>query len=80
MFRRYLLETFPYIFSLGNVTKAGPPKAVIEQSWFKMTLVGKGWDGQNSLTTKDVNITEPINKWVVQIMTLYAMFSPDFIF
>jgi len=63
-FGRYLLETFPYIFSLGNVTKAGPPKAVIEQSWFKMTLVGKGWDGQNSLTTKDVNIAEPINKEV----------------
>ena len=35
---RYLLETFPGILSLGNVTKAGPSKETAESSFFKMTL------------------------------------------
>ena len=34
----YLLETFPGFFSLGYVTKAGPPKETAESSYFKMTL------------------------------------------
>ena len=37
-FGRYLLESFPGFFSLGYVTKAGPPKAMAESSYFKMTL------------------------------------------
>ena len=37
-FGRYLLETFPGIFSLGYVTKAGPPKEKVEGSFFKMTI------------------------------------------
>ena len=35
---RYLLETFPGAFSLGYVTKAGPPKERVEGSFFKMTI------------------------------------------
>ena len=37
-FGRYLLETFPGLFSLGMVTKAGPPKEKVEGSFFKMTI------------------------------------------
>ena len=37
-FGRYLLETFPSIYSLGYDTKGGPPKDVVEGSYFKMTL------------------------------------------
>ena len=35
---RYLLEKFPGFFSLGYVTKAGPPKEKAEGSFFKMTI------------------------------------------
>jgi len=57
-FGRYLLETYPYIFSLGTVTKEGPSKAVNEQTWFKMTLVGKGWKGRaDSAEEKDIKET-----------------------
>lgn len=63
-FGRYLLETFPYFFSFGTVSKEGPPKAVIEQSWFKMTLVGKGWKDHKPNTGRDVLMTEPINSTV----------------
>ena len=37
-FGRYLLENFPGVFSLGYVTKAGPPKERAEGSFFKMTI------------------------------------------
>ena len=37
-FGRYLLETYPGFFSLGYVTKAGPPKEIAEGSYFKMTI------------------------------------------
>ena len=37
-FGRYLLETYPGFFSLGYVTKAGPPKEKAEGSYFKMTI------------------------------------------
>ena len=40
---RYLLETYPRLFSFGIVTKAGPPKDVIENTNFTVTLFGKGW-------------------------------------
>jgi len=62
-FGRYLLETYPYFFSLGNVTKEGPPKAVIEQSWFKMTLVGKGWKGRSD-TAEVEEIREMPNRTI----------------
>jgi len=62
-FGRWLLETFPYVFSLGNVSKAGPSKEVIKQSWFKMTLVGKGWSGRED-TAKDTDLKEKPNRTV----------------
>ena len=37
-FGRYLLEKYPGFFSLGYVTKAGPPKEIAEGSYFKMTI------------------------------------------
>ena len=37
-FGRYLLEKYPGCFSLGYVTKAGPPKEIAEGSYFKMTI------------------------------------------
>ena len=40
---QYLLQTYPGFFSNGMVTKANPPKEVIENTNFSVTLFGKGW-------------------------------------
>jgi len=60
-FGRYLLESFPWLFSMGNVTKAGPSKETIEQSAFKMTLLGKGWKNK---AESDLTIDEAPNREV----------------
>ena len=61
------------MFSLGNVSKAGPSKEVIKQSWFKMTLVGKGWSGRED-TAKDTDLKEKPNRFICKTfyMGLYA--------
>jgi len=57
---RYLLLRFPWLFSLGFVSKEGPSKETIEKSQFKMTLVGKGWKGKE----ESLDIQEPVDREV----------------
>jgi len=41
---RYLLETYPGIFSCGRVSKSGVPKEKADNTNFEMTVVGEGWN------------------------------------
>jgi len=58
---RFLLLQFPWLFSFGYVTKAGPSKETIEKSLFKMTLIGKGWKGKDET---NLEINEPMDREV----------------
>lgn len=44
-FGRYLLETYPGIFSGGAVTKEGPSDEMTKDTDFHWTFVGLGWKG-----------------------------------
>ena len=72
------METFPYVFSLGNVSKAGPSKEVIKQSWFKMTLVGKGWSGRED-TAKDTDLKEKPNRYISQTFYIAQYYTQFYI-
>jgi len=64
-FGRYLLENFPGVFSLGYVTKAGPPKERAEGSFFKMTIKGLGWKDYDD--NADSIIKDPYNREVTVV-------------
>jgi len=57
---RYLLLTFPWLFSFGAVTRAGPSEETIKKSFFEMTLVGKGWKNRQ----ESLEIEEPMDREV----------------
>jgi len=64
-FGRYLLEKYPGFFSLGYVTKAGPPKEIAEGSYFKMTIKGLGWKDYDD--NADNVIKDPYNREVTVV-------------
>ena len=43
-FGRRMLEKYPGFFTAGGVSKKGPSKRMADNTNFKVTLVGKGWN------------------------------------
>lgn len=65
-FGRYLLETFPSLFSGGLFTKNGPTRKQIAGSSFTMTFVGKGWSSK--LPVSEQHKEKPDKTMKVQIV------------
>nr|XP_023024345.1 saccharopine dehydrogenase-like oxidoreductase [Leptinotarsa decemlineata] len=58
-----LLLNYPEVFSFGMVSKKQPSEEKIENSWFQVTLHGKGWSGPSEKGLN--NYTIPYNKSIL---------------
>jgi len=63
---RYLLETFPGLFSAGFVSHEGPKPEEMDFLNFTFTLVGEGWD-EKTTEPSDSHATPPNKKRVVKV-------------
>lgn len=59
-FGRNLLLKYPGIFTGGLFDTEEPSEELIEKSWFKLTLIGKGW--KEKLTDPEDQYKNPPNK------------------
>ncbi|KAF7803038.1 putative mitochondrial saccharopine dehydrogenase-like oxidoreductase [Senna tora] len=64
-FGRWLLLTFPSVFSLGGFRKEGPSEEEVESASFKMWFVGHGYSDGNLAAQGD---TEPDMEIVTRVM------------
>lgn len=68
-FGRKLLLAHPKIFSGGMLSHEGPSEEKMEKSRFSLTLVGKGWPGEEKLVEPTDTYTNPPSKTLTAKIT-----------
>ena len=66
-FGRKLLEDYPGVFSMGNVTKAGPSDEMTKDTNFHWVLVGHGWNKRSSLVGNFKHDSAPNRRVKVEV-------------